>query len=87
MRLLFVLVGILLAFGCENAETSRDEAVTDGGPDSLILSVSDTIGVLMGDSLREFGSLADVEFDSHGNILALDAMKGRITVFNSSLKK
>lgn len=86
MRLLLVLTGMLLVFGCENAEVSLDEAVTDGEPDSLTLTVSDTIGVLMGDSIREFGSLADVEFDSHGNILALDAMKGRITVFNSSLE-
>jgi len=86
MRLLLVLAGMLLVFGCENAEISLNEAVTDGGHGSLTLTVSDTIGVLMGDSLREFGSLADVEFDSHGNILALDAMKGRITVFNTSLE-
>lgn len=86
MRLLFVLTGMLLVFGCENAEISSNEAGADGGSDFLTLSVSDTIGVLMGDSLREFGSLADVEFDSHGNILALDAMKGRISIFNSSLE-
>lgn len=40
----------------------------------------------MGDSLREFGNLADVEFDTNGNILALDAMKGRISIFDSSLE-
>ena len=86
MRLLLVLTGLLLVFGCENVEISSNDAGADGGSDDLTLSVSDTIGVLMGDSLREFGSLADVEFDSHGNILALDAMKGRISVFNSSLE-
>ena len=86
MRLLTLFTVILLAFGCENAEVPLDETQADVGPDSLILSVTDTIGVLMGDSLREFGSLADVEFDTDGNILALDAMKGRISIFDSSLE-
>lgn len=63
--------------GSEETETAADTSL----PDTMVISVVDTIGVLFGDSVQEFGSLSDVEFDASGNILALDALKGRITIF------
>ncbi len=84
MRYLIIFTVLLLTFACDNSTPSADAQPEESIPDTLTLSVSDTIGVLMGDSLQEFGSLADVEFDEEGNILALDAMKGRISIFTPS---
>lgn len=84
MKYLGITVLFLSLSGCGNPEPPQSQSESD--IDSLALTVTDTIGVLFGDSLREFGSLADVEFDHFGNILVLDAMKGRITVFGPSLE-
>jgi sugar lactone lactonase YvrE len=84
MRAVIFVSVVMLVCGCGNPETPQSQSESD--IDSLTLAVSDTIGVLFGDSIREFGSLADVEFDHFGNILALDAMKGRITIFDPSLE-
>lgn len=81
----FLSLSVFLACGNQNAD-SAPSAGPSSSQDTLYLSVTDTIGVLMGDSIREFGSLADVQFDGNGNILALDAIKGRITIFDSSLE-
>lgn len=86
MKKLLLTASILLSFHCGGSEAPQSDSAANSAPGSDILTVTDTIGVLMGDSIREFGSLADVEFDGSGNILALDAMKGRITVFDSDLE-
>ena len=84
MRYFIILTAVLLTLGCGSSSSPEQVVIEQTEPDILTLSVTDTIGVLMGDSLLEFGSLADVEFDRNGNIMALDAMKGRISIFNSS---
>ncbi len=82
MKLRFFLAALAVSLACGSGGSGDTDSASDPSvPDTMIISVVDTIGVLFGDSLREFGSLADVEFDRSGNILALDALKGRITVF------
>ncbi len=82
MKFRFLLATLAVGLACGNGGSGDTESASAPSvPDTMVISVVDTIGVLFGDSLREFGSLADVEFDRGGNILALDAMKGRISVF------
>jgi len=83
-HVLFLISAGLLASGCGSPGQPQDTA--GSSVDMYSLTVADTIGVLMGDSVMEFGNLADVEFDGMGNILALDAMKARITIFDPSLE-
>jgi len=88
MKIAQICFFILAAFsGCGGSDSAEvNSESTSNSLDTLYLSVTDTVGVLMGDSVEEFGSLADVQFDSKGNILALDALKGRITIFDRSLE-
>ena len=82
MKFRFLLATLAVGLACGNGGSGDTESASAPSvPDTMVISVVDTIGVLFGDSLREFGSLADVEFDRGGNILALDALKGRISVF------
>ncbi len=82
MKFRYFLAALTVGLACGNGGSGDTESASAPSvPDTVVISVVDTIGVLFGDSLREFGSLADVEFDRGGNILALDALKGRITVF------
>lgn len=50
--------------------------------DTLALAVTDTIGVLFGDTTLEFASLNCVRFDEQGNIFALDGRKATLKVFS-----
>ena len=47
------------------------------------LFVTDTIGVLAGDSSLVFGDIADVSFTASGDILILDRMNGKVSLFSA----
>lgn len=58
-----------------------------GEPDPLLetvyeLAVIDTIGVLSGDSNLVFGDIAEASFTVSGDILILDRMNGRLSLFS-----
>ena len=71
---------VLLAAACG---TPDEPQVTEAAPaDTLVLSVTDTIGVLMGDSTLMFGMISGACYNPLGNILILDAMKACLSVFS-----
>lgn len=51
----------------------------EAGPDAVNLE----IGVLQGDATRVFGQIADVDVDSHGNIVVLDRQNYAVSWFAS----
>lgn len=70
--------------GCGNdaepkipADTSSSEAV-----DTLIIAVTDTIGVEMGDSSYVFGMLMEVAHGADGSIIALDMNKASLSIYS-----
>ena len=72
----------LVLVACGSNENIPEAEETESAVDTLSFSLVDTIGVLVGDTLREFGSIADIDISHDGNIMVLDAMKGKITVFS-----
>jgi len=75
------LFTLILIVSC--GEDHSDEAVLDapGEPDTLILAVTDTLGVLFGDTVLEFGNITDAEFNSSGQVMILDGLKCRLSIF------
>jgi hypothetical protein len=70
--------------GCGNdaepetpADTSSSEAV-----DTLIIAITDTIGVEMGDSSYVFGMLMEVAHGADGNIIALDMNRSCLSIYS-----
>ncbi len=78
-----VAAALLLACGTEQID-SANGSVEPAGPDTLILCVMDTIGVLGGDTTQIFGDIGDVSYCSSGEIIVLDRMNGFLSVFSSS---
>ena len=78
---LIIVALILFACGGEQMNGSL-ESVELTVPDTLILNVTDTIGVLQGDSTQVFGDLSDVSYCITGDIIVLDRMTGFISVFS-----
>ena len=75
---------VIVITGCGNdaepeapADTSSSEAV-----DTLIIAVTDTIGVEMGDSSYVFGMLMEVAHGADGNIIALDMNRSCLSVYS-----
>ncbi len=74
-------MAILAVIACgtgEPAETTLESSY----PDTVVVTVLDTVGVLMGDSLREFGNITDASLVPDGRLLILDGLKARIGVFS-----
>ncbi len=61
---------------------SYDETSEPAVSDTLFLAVTDTIGVLQGDSTQVFGDIGDVSFCASGDILILDRMNGFLYLFS-----
>ena len=82
MKAMSLMCGLLALLACNDESTPQ---MTEGGEtlDTLVLCVHDTIGVLVGDTLMEFGNITDVHFSGEGNIMLLDAMKSRISTFSA----
>lgn len=82
MKTLIGISFVLVLLACGPSESTDETLPNESMVDTLHFSVVDTIGVLVGDTLREFGSLPDVDISHNGNIMVLDAMKGQITIFS-----
>ena len=81
-KIIITLVALACITSCGQehaADSTADAALT---ADTVVLVITDTIGVFTGDSTLEFGTLHRVRFDGQGNIFALDAMKARLSVFS-----
>lgn len=77
----FAISAVLLLAACK---TGNDvpQAETVNEPDTLFIEVVDTVGVLMGDSLLEFGNITDASFTPDGRLLVLDGLKARLVVLD-----
>ncbi len=82
----FLATAAFSVIGCgEQADEPQTHAAIDEptlSVDTLVLTVTDTIGVEMGDSAYVFGMLMRVGHDTDGNILALDMHKACLSVFS-----
>ncbi len=80
-----VLVSIVTVIsGCgTDAESETPADVTDSAiVDTLIIAITDTIGVDMGDSCYVFGMLMEVAHGAGGDIIALDMNKSCLSVYS-----
>ncbi len=85
ITIFIVLVStVVIIPGCGNdaepetpVDTSSKEAV-----DTLMIAITDTIGVEMGDSSYVFGMLMEVAHGADGNIIALDMNRACLSVYS-----
>ena len=88
MRSMFLATLILtLLLGSMGCGQGRDpENATDSelpaAPDTLILAVTDTIGVEMGDSCYVFGQLMKACHSTDGDVIVLDMQQARLCVYS-----
>ncbi|MCK5133166.1 MAG: hypothetical protein KAR40_13575 [Candidatus Sabulitectum sp.] len=79
----FLAAFILIAFlaGCSD---SADVPDSDIAPreEYLTLTVSDTIGVELGDSVYMFGAIETLIYDANGNIAVLDMVASNLRIFS-----
>ena len=91
-RIHILLIAVLyltvfaMATGCggpaEDPELPVGAAGEPAAVDTLVITVTDTIGVEMGDSAYVFGMLMRAGHDADGNIIALDLHAARLSVFD-----
>jgi len=93
--LLLLPLALLLVSGCgspqpsddasDSADTADNSATEDGAyvlPDTdEYLTVTDSIGIELGDSNFVFGTIVGAEFTRDGNIAILDAQKSTVSLF------
>jgi len=79
--IMVALLPLILVSSC--GQDNPDAAVNDApdGPDTLILAVTDTLGMLFGDTTLEFGNITDAEFNPLGQVMILDGLKCRLSIF------
>ncbi|NOQ23502.1 MAG: 6-bladed beta-propeller [Candidatus Aegiribacteria sp.] len=80
-----ILVSITMVFsGCgEDAESETPADISSSeSVDTLIITITDTIGVETGDSSYVFGMLMEVAHGADGNIIALDMNRSCLSVYS-----
>mgnify|MGYP006278449743 FL=1 len=80
---LVMLTSIFMAFSC-GGSGNEAEADLQSVPDTLDIAVSDTIGVLMGDSAYVFGKITDASHTMDGGIYILDGIRSRLGAYSGS---
>lgn len=83
MKIVVLSVAVLLLWGC-GGEGPGESAEPVSPPDTLVITVTDTVGVLMGDTLLEFGNITDAGLTPSNELYILDGLKGRLGVFTPS---
>ena len=81
MKSLTLLVLIALFAGCTDSESVSGSEIIPG-EELLTLTVSDTIGVELGDSIYMFGAIEALMYDANGNIAVLDMGVGNLRIFS-----
>jgi hypothetical protein len=79
---LAALTAVLVLSGCGEEPAPVIDTGDGTAVDTLVLAVTDTIGLEMGDSLYVFGSLMQADFLQNGDILALDLQQGYINIYS-----
>ncbi len=85
MRILICACVFMLTVlaGCGGG-TAPEDAITDTSVDTMFVTPSDTIGILMGDSNYVFGTIGDALYTNEGNIAVLDEAACCIKIFDPS---
>jgi hypothetical protein len=78
-RLIFVISGVLLISGCENAAIPAESGVS-----LCTLSIIDSVGVELGDSAYIFGAILGAEFMPFGGFAVLDRAAGNIRLYSDT---
>ncbi len=78
-------IAVILSIACGNGDTSSTveiEENTNQGMDTLV--ITDSIGVLMGDSCYMIGSIVAAEALPDGNVILFDRSTGLISIFDEN---
>ena len=77
-----MLVPVMVGCGQGADPDSSVDSERPAVPDTLILSVTDTIGLEMGDSCYVFGQLMKAGHGTDGSVIALDMQQARLCVYS-----
>ncbi len=80
-RLLFAaVIAFSLVLSC--GDTAEEPTAEETGPDTIEVAVTDTLGLLFGDSAFVFGTITQASWGGDGNVYVMDGQLGRIAVFS-----
>ncbi|MCD4846585.1 MAG: 6-bladed beta-propeller [Candidatus Aegiribacteria sp.] len=83
LLIILAVLTIATSAGCGGeAESISPVEETSGPVDTLVLAVTDTIGLEMGDSSYVFGMILQAAHGADGNIIALDMQKACLSVYS-----
>ncbi|MFO8184249.1 MAG: 6-bladed beta-propeller [Candidatus Aegiribacteria sp.] len=74
------LVIVMLSCGAQREDEARPRPRLQ--PDTLTITVEDTIGLMTGDSNYVFGNITEAELGPEGNIYVLDGLLCRLSIFS-----
>jgi hypothetical protein len=79
---------VLLAVSCAQDADNADAPSAEGSdpPDTIEVVVTDTLGVLMGDSSEVFGTITQASYGIDGNIYVLDGQLARLGAYTPDLR-
>ncbi len=80
--LIFITSAVLSCAGTdEETETPREPGI-----DTVVVSISDTLGLLIGDSNYVFGTITQASLGEDGRLYVLDGQLGRLVIFSEELE-
>lgn len=82
LTLIFTFSTIL---SCRSTGDEAERSL-ESGTDTLVVSVSDTMGTLFGDSTLVFGTITQASWGEDGCLYVLDGQFGRLALFTEDLK-
>jgi len=77
------ILPLMVLIGC-GGESPPEEVTLGASIDTIIVTPSDTIGILMGDSNYVFGTIGDALYTNEGNIAVLDEAACCVKIFDPS---
>lgn len=81
-RTITAILASLWVISCSESVPADQTDVQITGPDTITVSPSDTIGILMGDSNYVFGTISDAVLLDGGNIAVLDEASGSARLYS-----
>lgn len=75
------IVFFLALISCGDGEDQPE--ATSAAVDTLEIAISDTIGIMMGDSAYVFGKITDASYTMEGRIYILDGLRSRLGVYSA----
>lgn len=83
-RFIFTLI-VVAVLSCGNT-VEEPEAPFETGIDTVVVSVTDTLGILVGDSAFVFGTITQASWGEDGHLYVLDGQLGRLGIFSEELE-